>query len=127
MSEIRRCPVDRSGHSIGPSMERLSTIVRRVHWFFVLGIALFVSGIGFIIAGARAARRPTPRETAATAITPVASVKQIMKGISGPAANAIFNAVSTSVSAKGVEEIAPHTDAEWETLGNSAAALIESG
>jgi cytochrome c556 len=100
--------------------------VRTVHWLFIVGVLLFVSGIGFVIAGARTARQ-APRAEAAIEIVPVASVKQIMKGIVGPAATVVFDAVSTTVSSKGVEEKAPQTDAEWETVGNSAAALIESG
>src|SRR5947208_2204528 len=96
-----------------------------VYWLFMVSIALFVCGVGFIIAGARSARAAVVVD--APAIVPVASVKQIMKGITGPAADVIFNSVSTSVTAKGVEEKAPHTDAEWEVVGNSAAAIAESG
>jgi hypothetical protein len=99
-----------------------------VHWLYVVSVALFVSGIGFVVVGARMARRtPGTTETAAIALTPVATVKQIMKGISGPAATIIFSAVSTTVTSTGTEEKAPHTDEEWEVVGNSAAALIESG
>jgi hypothetical protein len=98
------------------------------HWFFVVGVLFYLVGIGFVIAGARAAREaPSRQGAAAVEVTPVASIKQIMKGIVGPAANVLFNAVSTTVSTKGVEEKAPETDDEWETVGNSAAALIESG
>jgi hypothetical protein len=97
------------------------------HWFFLVGILLYLGGIGFVIAGARTARRAPPPEAATATVTPVATVKQIMKGIVGPAATAIFNSVSTTVTSKGVEEKAPQTDEEWEALGNSAAALIESG
>jgi len=98
-----------------------------VHWLFVVSVALFLSGIGFVIASARAARQaPAAAETAAV-LTPVASVKQIMKGIVAPAATAVFNSVSSTVTAKGTEEKAPQTDEEWEALGNTAAALIESG
>jgi hypothetical protein len=50
-----------------------------------------------------------------------------MKGITGPAAATVFNAVSFTATAKGTEEKAPRTDEEWEAVGNSAAALIESG
>jgi len=100
--------------------------MRTMHWFFVVAVALFVSGIAFVIAGARAARRAPPAETAAK-VVPVASVKQIMKGITGPAATTVFNAVSFTMTPKGTEEKAPHTDEEWEAVGNSAAALIESG
>jgi hypothetical protein len=98
-----------------------------VHWLFVLSVALFLSGLGFIVAGERAARRAPAVETAAISLTPVASVKQIMEGIVGPAAMVVFNSVGTTVSAKGTEEKAPHTQEEWDVVGNSAAALIESG
>lgn len=102
--------------------------MRIVHWLFVLSVVLFVSGIWFVIAGARTARQaPAAVDTGAARPTPVASVKQIMKGIVGPAATTIFGAVGTVATSKGVEETAPHTDQEWEALGNTAAALIESG
>ena len=88
---------------------------------------MYLGGIAFVIAGARAARRVAPAEAAVATVTPVATVKQIMKGIVGPAATAVFNSVSTTVTSKGIEEKAPQTDEEWEALGNSAAALVESG
>ena len=99
-----------------------------VHWLFVVSVALFVSGIGFVIAGARAARQaPAAVDTAAANLTPVASVKQIMKGIVRPAATIVFASVGTISTFAGIEERAPRTDEEWENVGNSAAALIESG
>jgi len=102
--------------------------MKAVHWLFVVSVALFVSGIGFVIAAARTIRQAPAAVDASTASpTPVASVKQIMKGITGPAATVVYNAVGTTMSSKGTEEKAPHTDAEWEEVGNAAAALIESG
>jgi hypothetical protein len=95
------------------------------HWFFLVGVLLYVGGIGFAIAGARAARLAPAVEAPVT--IPVASVRQIMKGIVAPAATVVFNSVSTTVSVRGTEEKFPRTDAEWEEVGNSAAALIESG
>lgn len=100
--------------------------MRPVHWFFVTSVLLFVAGIGFVIAGARAART-APDPAPASMVTPIASVKQIMNAIVEPSANNIFDAVITVVSVKGIEERAPQTDEEWEAVGNSAAALIESG
>jgi len=99
--------------------------MRVVHWLFVVSVMLFVSGIGFLIANARAVQATPAVEAPAT--TPVASVKQIMRGIVGPAATVVFNSVGTIVSMKGTEERRPRTDEEWEVVGNSAAALIESG
>ena len=101
--------------------------MRIVHWILLVSAALFVSSIGFIVVGARAARQAPSVETAAVGLTPVASVKQIMKGIVGPAATVVFEAVGTVVSSKGIEEKAPRTDEEWAAVGNSAAALVESG
>jgi hypothetical protein len=102
--------------------------MRMAHWFFLVSVALFVCGLGFVIAGARAARRaPATVATVTTAMAPVANVRQIMRGIVGPAAAAVFTSVSTTVSFNGIEEKAPKTDEEWEAVGNSAAALIESG
>ncbi len=102
--------------------------MRIVHWLFVVSAALFIAGIGFIIAAGR--MRPaaaTGEAKPAVAIRPVASVKQIMQGIVGPASTAVFNSVSTTVTSKGVEEVAPRNDEEWASLGSSAAALAEAG
>src|SRR5262245_23619952 len=100
--------------------------MKLVHWFFVVSILLFVTGIGFVIAGARAGR-VAPASSATTQVRAVASVKQIMNGIVQPAADAVFNAVSTTEDATGVHEVYPRSDQEWAALGNSAAALIEAG
>lgn len=98
-----------------------------IHWLFVLSVALFVSGIGFVIVGARAARQTPAVDRTASRLVPVASVKQIMSGIVTPAARVVFASVGTVISFKGVDETAPQDDEEWEAVGNSAAALIESG
>ena len=99
--------------------------MRTLHWLFVVSVALFISGIGFIITGARSTRSPAPLDAPVT--TPVATIKQIMNGIVMPGANVIYNAVGTTSTASGVEEIAPRNDKEWAAVSNSAAALVESG
>jgi len=101
--------------------------VRPVHWFFVIGTLLFVAGLAFVVAGARLAMRERVAATPDVVLTPVATVKQIMKGIVGPAANRVFDSVQVSVTIKGTEEKVPQTEEEWEAIGNDAAALIESG
>ena len=92
---------------------------------FTVSALLFVGGIGFVVAGARALRRPAASEAAA--LTPVGSVRQIMRGIVDPAATTVFGAVSTTVTAAGVEEKAPATAAQWDAVADSAAALAEAG
>ena len=91
----------------------------------VVSVALFVSGIGFVIAGARATRLATPVEVPIT--TPVASIKQVMNGIMAPAALVVYDAVGYIVDADGVQEIAPQNDEDWAAIADSAAALVESG
>jgi hypothetical protein len=77
-----------------------------------------------VIAGARTARR-APVDAPVAVVTPIATVKQIMKGIVAPAAMAVFNSVSTIGHGQGDRGEGAGTDAEeWEALGNSAAALI---
>jgi hypothetical protein len=101
-------------------------MMRAVNWLFIVSVLLFISGIGLVIASARTARTAAPAEAVAVKTTPVASVKQIMAAITGPAANVIYQAVSTSVSVRGIEEVAPRNDDEWAAVGNSAAVLAES-
>jgi hypothetical protein len=95
------------------------------YWMLVVSVALFVSGIGFVIAGARTTRLATP--VSAPIAVPVASVGQIMNGITGPAATVVYDAVGYVVTAEGIEEIVPQNDEEWAVIANNAAALVESG
>jgi hypothetical protein len=60
-------------------------------------------------------------------MTPVATIKQIMGGITGPSAAAVYNSVATVISVDGIKETAPQNDQEWTALANQAAALVESG
>jgi hypothetical protein len=99
--------------------------MRTVHWFFVISVALFVAGIAFIIAAGRTVRDAPQAEDPVAA--PVGTVKQIMKGIVGPAATVVFASVSSTTTESGREDKAPHTDEEWEAVGNSAVALAEAG
>ena len=100
--------------------------MRTVHWLFIVSVALFISGIGFIIASARTRQGEAPAPVAAAAFPTVASVKQIMAGIVMPSAAGIWDSVSTIVDAKGVQENVPRTDEEWAVVGAHAASLIES-
>lgn len=65
--------------------------------------------------------------TGTPAFKPVASVKQLMQGTIDPAADVLFEAVGTIVSASGVEEIAPKNDEEWANVRYNALTLAECG
>jgi len=99
--------------------------MRAMHWLFLVSAALFVVGIAFLVASTRPTGARPAAETVVT--TPVASVQQIMRGIVSPAASVVFNSVSTTITLSGTEERAPKTDADWNAVGDSAAALVESG
>jgi hypothetical protein len=101
--------------------------MKTIQWLFVVSVLLFITGIGFVIAGAREARSAGPAREETPQAAPVASVKQIMAAITEPAALAIYNSVGTIVSASGIKETAPQNDEEWVALGATAAALAESG
>ncbi len=94
---------------------------------FLVSAALFVCGVGFTVIGARDARRTAPAGPPATAVARVATVKQLMSAVAVPTAQAIFDSVQTNVTAKGIEEIFPRNDGEWEALAANAAALAEVG
>src|SRR5438132_5847605 len=102
--------------------------MKTVYWLFAVSAALFISGIAFIIAGERTARAATPAAaTAAIETAPVATIKQIMIGITNPSAYVIYEAVGTKNTAKGIEEIAPQTDEDWAKVESAGAAVVESG
>jgi hypothetical protein len=100
--------------------------MRIIYALFAVSVALFISGIGFVIAAARTARDAAPIVTAPTTM-PVATVAQIMNGITMPGALTVYNAVGTIINAEGVKEIEPQNDEEWANVANAAAAIIESG
>lgn len=95
--------------------------MRTIHWLFVVSILLFVTSIWFLVVAARSSQGRVED------VGPSATVRQIMRGIVVPASTTVYGAVSTIVSAKGVEENAPKTPEEWFAVGSNAAALVEAG
>jgi hypothetical protein len=103
--------------------------MRIVNWLFAISVALFISGIGFIVAGERTARAATPAAAAAATgeTAPVATIKQIMIGITNPSAYVVYEAVGTKSTSKGIEEIAPQTEEEWTKVESAANRAIDKG
>lgn len=50
-----------------------------------------------------------------------------MEWVVDPNADVLWDSVKTISNAKGATEIYPKTDAQWESVRNSAAVLVESG
>jgi hypothetical protein len=68
----------------------------------------------------------TPAATVASpAITPVGTVKEIMKGIVDPSSKEIWDSVGTESGPKGLVERSPKTDADWAKLEGDALMLAE--
>jgi hypothetical protein len=57
---------------------------------------------------------------------PTTTIKDLMDSMVDPNADTIWNSVSTTITNKGREEKAPHTDEEWATIRHSAIALVEA-
>jgi hypothetical protein len=70
---------------------------------------------------------PPPKAKAPPAFRPVASIQEIMAAIVDPAADALWESVSTETSAKGIEEHQPRSEAEWLAVRRHALHLIEAG
>lgn len=64
--------------------------------------------------------------TAAPAPRPVASLQEIMNSIVDPAADALWESVSSTVTAQGVEEHQPRSDEDWTALRQHAVRLAEA-
>ncbi len=58
---------------------------------------------------------------------PVADVQQLMEMMVDPAADVVWDAVGTVITAAETNEWFPQTDEEWATVRNSAVVLMESG
>jgi len=98
------------------------------------GLAAY-SGVIVVAASIAACSSSSPPKPAASAVasqpalwgdlTPVVSVKELMKYMIDPVADNIFNAVSTTATAHGTVDVEPRTDADWEKIRVGAVSLAE--
>jgi hypothetical protein len=54
------------------------------------------------------------------------TIRDIMKAMVEPRADALWNAVATTSTATGIETKAPSTDEEWASLRHEAVVLVEA-
>jgi hypothetical protein len=71
---------------------------------------------------------PAPAQTAVAwgDLTPVVSVKELMKYMIDPVADNIFNAVGTKVTRQGTVDVEPKTDEDWDKIRIGAISLAEA-
>lgn len=70
------------------------------------------------LTGCQPAAAPGPRS--------LASLQEIMQSIVDPAADALWESVSSTVTAAGIEEHQPRSDEDWNTLRHHAVRLAEA-
>jgi hypothetical protein len=58
-------------------------------------------------------------------LKPVVSVKELMRDMIDPASDNVFEAVKTVVTNKGINEIEPRTDKDWEKIRIGAVTMAE--
>jgi hypothetical protein len=72
-----------------------------------------------------AAPEPAPT-TGGSPLKPTAGIQDIMAGMIEPSAEFVWESVSSTVTAQGVEEKQPRTDEEWNEVRRHAIILTES-
>jgi cytochrome c556 len=58
-------------------------------------------------------------------LTPVVSVKELMKYMIDPVADNIFNAVGSTVTKDGIVDVEPKTEEDWDKIRTGAVSLAE--
>ena len=74
-----------------------------------------------------AADPPAPLAPPLPEFQPTVSVEDIMRTMIDPSADAMWDAVVTTVTDTGVEEVRPKTEEDWLPLERSAIMLVEAG
>lgn len=82
-----------------------------------------------MLAGCQKSSAPAsdPTPAAAPPFRTTATIQDLMKYQVDPAADALWESVSTTVTVAGVEEKHPRTPEEWETVRRHAIVLTEAG
>ena len=93
-------------------------------------LVVFVGVVGYALVVQR--NNVSPPAVSAPADDPsarpalIGSIEEIMEGIVEPAADVVFESVSTTISKAGVVQKRPQNDEEWARVEHNALALAES-
>lgn len=85
---------------------------------FIIICALLIFGIAACEKKAESPKIESP-------FIPTATIQELMQSVVDPNVDPIWESIETTVSAAGVEEKHPKTDADWAVLKNHAIALRE--
>jgi hypothetical protein len=81
--------------------------------------ATTAAAVALLVAGCGQKAAPSP-------FKPTASFQDIMVSVIDPAADLLWDSVSSEITKAGVVEKRPHTDEEWLALRHQAVALVEA-
>jgi hypothetical protein len=86
-------------------------------------VSLWAAGLSMpLLVGLSAcSSKPAP-----TPFKPVASIQEVMQALVDPAADALWESVSSTTTAAGIEDKRPQTEAEWTELRHLAIRLAEA-
>lgn len=87
-------------------------------------IGLFSLLMVLILSGCNSA--PQQPAAAAPEFKPTFPIQEVMGHVIMPAADGLWSSVETNVTSKGVEEVQPRTEDEWEHVRNYAVTLVEA-
>jgi hypothetical protein len=90
----------------------------------VRSIGLFTLLAVLILSGCNA--QPAKPAASTPDYKPTFPIEEVMGHIIMPSADKLWGSVATTVSAKGIEDIAPKTDEDWETVRNYAVTIVEA-
>lgn len=92
-----------------------------------------VCACGATLLAGGCARQPPPDTTQSTTqaattspYQPVATFQEVMDSVVDPAADYLWEAVSSKADAQGTHDFAPHTAGEWHQLRQRAVVLVEA-
>jgi hypothetical protein len=74
-----------------------------------------------------ACSQPRAPDSHAQPFRPTASIQELMQTIVDPAADAVWEAVSSETGPHGIEEHQPRSEAEWLAVRRHALTLVEAG
>jgi hypothetical protein len=83
-------------------------------------LTITVMSVVLILIVACKKQEPKPEFKATT------PVREIMGSMVVPSSEILFNAVSSSITPKGTEEIAPKADEDWQEVRNRAITILEA-
>lgn len=91
-------------------------------------INVWLLAVGVLTSGCSSSKpssAPPPAPQLWGDLTPVVSVKELMRDMIDPASDYVFDAIGTVVSKKGTEEIQPRTQADWDKIRIGGVMLAE--